>query len=174
MKMQKIFELKKLIFLLALSSVLLVGCGSQGASMSQQPVKSPVQNEVAQLPEIPKPPAELPANRVDVAYFHMPQRCPTCICFEERADYVVRTYFQAELASGKLTFQIYAIGDKATEIVVRKYKALGSQLFVNMIINSTDHIKDIQDIWDWHCRSDQPGFDDKIETVISQCLETVK
>ncbi len=87
---------------------------------------------------------------------------------------MVRTYFQDELASGKLTFQIYAIGNKATVDVVKKYNALGSQLFVNMVTNNTDHIKDIQDIWDWHCSSDKPGFDDKVKTVIRQCLDAVK
>lgn len=167
------YKIKSLIILLVLVSFLLVACSS-GTSTPQQPTKTPAQNETPQIPEILKPPADLPANRVDVAYFHMPQRCATCICFEQRADYIVKTYFQDELASGKLTFQIYAIGDKSSEPIVRKYKALGSQLFVNMVTNNADHIKDIQDIWDWRCRSDQPGFDDKVKTVIRQYLDAVK
>jgi hypothetical protein len=164
---------KSIIILLVLVSVLLVAC-SPGDSTLQQPAKTPGQSEVPKLPEIPKPPAELPVNRVEVAYFHMPQRCATCICFGERADYVVRTYFQDELVSGKLTFQIYAIGNRASVEVVKKYNALGSQLFVNMVTNNADHIKDIQDIWDWHCSSDKPGFDDKVKTVIRQCLDAVR
>jgi hypothetical protein len=160
-----------------LLSVLLCACSrSLDGSTPQQLVKPTPQNEVplAKLPEIPQSPEVLPANRVEVAYFHMPQRCVTCICFEQRADYVVRTYFQDELASGKLTFQIYAIGNKANVDIVKKYNALGSQLFVNMVMNNTDHIKDIQDIWDWHCTSDKPGFDDKVKTVIKQSLDAIK
>jgi len=166
------YKIRSLLIVLILVSVQLVAC-SPGTSTLQEPAKTTGQSEVPKLPEIPKPPIELPANRVEVSYFHMPQRCATCLCFEERADYVVRTYFQDELASGKLTFQIYAIGNKATVDVVKKYNALGSQLFVNMITNNTDHIKDIQDIWDWRCRSDEPGFDDKVNTVIRQCLDAV-
>jgi hypothetical protein len=161
-----------LLFVFMISGLLL-SCASPATGISPEP---PVRIETPQPAPvtIPKPPADLPANRVDVYYFHMPQRCVTCICFEQRADYVVKTYFQNELASGKLTFQIYNIGDKANADVVKRYNALGSQLFVNMIINNADHIKDIQDIWDWRCPSDKPGFDDKVRTVIKQSLEAVK
>ncbi len=152
---------KSVIILLVLVGVLLCACSSPEVS-------------IVNLPEIPQPPVELPANRVEAAYFHMPQRCVTCICFEQRADYVVRTYFQDELASGELTFKIYAIGEKANVAAVKRYNALGSQLFINMVMNNVDHIKDIQDIWDWHCTGDKPGFDVKVKTIIEKCLEAVK
>lgn len=42
-------------------------------------------------------------DRVYVVYFHRPQRCPTCLCFEERVRYVVSTYFQNEIDSGQMT-----------------------------------------------------------------------
>jgi hypothetical protein len=172
--MNKLFRIQGLFLLVVLVICgLLPGCASPATVISPEP---PVRIEAPQPPPaaIPKPPADLPANRVEVAYFHMPQRCVTCICFEQRADYVVKTYFQNEMASGKLTFQIYNIGDKSNVAIVKRYNALGSQLFVNMIINNDDHIKDIQDVWDWHCTSDKPGFDDKVRTVIKQSLEAVK
>jgi hypothetical protein len=172
--MKMLFRIPALfIMFVFMISGLLIGCNSPATVISPEPT---VRIETPQPPPaaIPKPPADLPANRVEVAYFHMPQRCVTCICFEQRADYVVKTYFQNELANGKLTFQINNIGDKVNAAVVKRYNALGSQLFVNMIINNADHIKDIQDIWDWRCNSDKPGFDDKVITVIKQSLEAVK
>jgi hypothetical protein len=156
-------------------NILLLIMVISGSTIACNGNTSSSQTQTAMPPAaIPKPPAELPASRVDVVYFHMPMRCATCICFEERSDYVVRTYFQNELASGKLTFRICQIGDKQNVIQVTKYNALGSQLFVNMVINNVDHIKDIQDIWDWHCTSDKKGFDDKLNAVIRQCIEAVK
>jgi hypothetical protein len=114
------------------------------------------------------------ADRVDVVYFHRPQRCPTCLCFEERTIYVVKTYFQDELNSGKLTFGVYNIGDSKNAAIVKKYGAVGSQLFINTVKDGTDHITDIQDIWSWKCRTNKAGFDQKVTSVIEQSLEDVE
>lgn len=110
-------------------------------------------------------------DRVDVVYFHRPQRCPSCLCFEERVTYVVKTYFQNELNSGKLTFGVYDIGDSQNTDIVKKYGAVGSQLFINTVKDGTDNIKDIQDIWSWSCRTNKAGFDQRVKNVIEQSLK---
>jgi hypothetical protein len=110
------------------------------------------------------------ADRVDIVYFHRPQRCPTCLCFEERIRYVMSTYFQNELNSGKMTFGVYNIGDSENAAIVKKYGAISSQLFINTVKDGTDHIADIQDIWSWNCRSDKAGFDQQVKNVIEQSL----
>jgi hypothetical protein len=115
-----------------------------------------------------------PVDRVDVVYFHRPQRCVTCICFEKRITYVVNTYFQDELNSGKMTFGVYNIGDRKNAAIVKKYGAVGSQLFINTMKDGTDHIADIQDIWSWKCRTDKEGFDQKVKDVIAQSLEDIE
>jgi hypothetical protein len=110
-------------------------------------------------------------NRVDVLYFHRPQRCPTCLCFEERIRYVVSTYFQNELDSGQMTFGVYNIGDSQNTDIVNKYGAVSSQLFINTVKGGTDHITDIQDIWSWSCRTNKAGFDQQVKNVIEQSLK---
>ncbi len=110
-------------------------------------------------------------DRVDVAYFHQAQRCPTCLCFEERIRYVVGTYFQNELASGRMTFSVYNIGDSQNADIVNKYGAVGSQLFIDTVKGGTDNIKDIQDIWSWSCRTNKAGFDQQVKNVIEQSLK---
>jgi hypothetical protein len=109
-------------------------------------------------------------ERVDVVYFHRPQRCVTCLCFEERIRYVMSTYFQNELNNGEMTFGVYNIGDKKNAAIVKKYGAISSQLFINTVKDDTDHITDIQDIWSWNCRSDKEGFDQQVKNVIEQSL----
>jgi hypothetical protein len=110
-------------------------------------------------------------DRVDVVYFHRPQRCVTCLCFEERIRYVVSTYFQNELDSGQMTFGVYNIGDSKNADIVKKYGAVGSQLFINTVKDGTDHIIDIQDIWSWGCRTNEEGFDQQVKSVIEQSLK---
>jgi hypothetical protein len=127
---------------------------------SDEPSTSQAQDEPLQL-----------ENRVDVVYFHRPQRCPTCLCFEERIRYVVSTYFQNELGSGQMTFGVYDIGDSQNTDIVKKYGAVGSQLFINTVKDGTDNIKDIQDIWSWSCRTNKAGFDQQVKSVIEQSLE---
>ena len=157
---------------LAIVAVLLVGllcaCTSQAVPPTPPPEEPAVPPEVTTTP--PDEPAEL-VNRVDVVYCHRPQRCVTCLCFEERIRYVMSTYFQEELESGKMTFGVYNIGDSKNAAIVKKYGAVGSQLFINTMKNDTDNIKDIQEIWDWKCRTDKVGFDQKVRNVIEQSLQ---
>jgi hypothetical protein len=131
-----------------------------GATMSPSDNSSaPTQDDLSISPD-----------RVDVVYFHQAQRCPTCLCFEERVRYVVSTYFQSELDSGKMTFGVYDISDSRNTDIVNKYGAVGSQLFINKVRDGTDNIKDIQDIWSWNCRGDKPGFDQKVRNLIQRSL----
>jgi hypothetical protein len=119
----------------------------------------PIQDDLSILPD-----------RVDVVYFHRPQRCPTCLCFEERIRYVVSSYFQNELNSGKMTFGVYDIGDSKNADIVKKYSAISSQLFINTVKDGSDNIKDIQDIWSWGCRTNKQAFDQQVKNVIEQSL----
>ncbi len=159
---------------LAIGTILVVGLLCACASPAIPPTSPPY--------EPPGLPDEQPTSqtqdetlnlvdRVDVVYFHRPQRCPTCLCFEERIIYVVKTYFQDELNSGKLTFGVYNIGDSKNAAIVNKYGAVGSQLFINTVRDGVDHIKDIQGIWSWGCRGNKQGFDQQVKSVIEQSLK---
>ena len=109
-----------------------------------------------------------------MVYFHMPQRCTTCLCFEERITYVVKTYFQNEMASGKLTFIVCELGDARKAALIRRYNAFTTQLFVNTIKNNADNSKYIEEIWSWRCIADKNGFAEKMRNLVEQSLEKVK
>ena len=100
-------------------------------------------------PEVPSPSdtSSTPADRVEVIYFHRAQRCYSCIYAEEGARYTVETYFADELASGKVTFEAFDVGDKENATIVKKYGAFTSSLFINTIRDGTDHIEEVADIW---------------------------
>jgi hypothetical protein len=156
---------------------LLCACRSPAIPPTSTPDEPPGQSEITTTPSDNSSISQTQdealdlVDRVDVVYFHQPQRCPTCLCFEERIRYVVSTYFQNELKSGKLTFGVYNIGDSKNTDIVKKYSAVGSQLFINTVNDGADNIKDIQDIWSWSCRTNKVGFDQKVKNVIEQNLK---
>lgn len=119
-------------------------------------------------------PEVLPDNRVEVVYFHTPWRCATCLCFEERISHVVNTNFQNELTSGKLTFTICDISDRSKTALIRRYDAFASQFFVNTVINNTDNMVNIEDIWEWPCERDKQGFEARVRDIIGKALIEIR
>jgi len=59
----------------------------------------------------------------------------------------VETYFNDELASGKLTFQSVDVQDSKNAAIVEKYSAYGSQLFINTIKDGTDNIEEATEVY---------------------------
>jgi len=162
--------------------IVILAVGLLSACGNPSPAATPPTEEPSAPPAV-TPPAEQPSepseatttpDRVDVVYFHRPLRCVTCLCFEERIRHVVKTYFQDEVDSGKLTLEVLNLGDKENAAIVNKYSAFGPQLFINTVRGGTDHIKNIEEIWSWNCRSDKEGFDQAVKNLIEQSLEEVQ
>lgn len=165
--------LNKVRIFLPLIIIMVAGLLYACESAPSEITTPPPQVEPSKTPEVTNPPPEQPQttqDRVYVVYFHRPQRCITCICFEERISYVVETYFQDELDNGKMTFKVLNSGDEENAVIVSKYGAVGSQLFINEVKAGQDNIKDIQGIWSWRCTKDEQGFDTAVKTVIEQSL----
>lgn len=121
-------------------------------------------------PAVPADDLSRPADKVEVVYFHRIRRCEACLFAEERIKYVVNTFFQDELSSSKLQFGIYELEDKNNNDLLRKYGAIGSQLFVNRIINSMEHIRYIEEIWYWGCIDNEEVFDQTVRDIIHSSI----
>ena len=89
----------------------------------------------------------VPADVVEVVYFHRAQRCYGCLYAEAGTRYTLETYFKDELGSGNLVFKVVNVEDKENATTVKKYGAFTSSLFVNTITDGTDHIEQVTDIW---------------------------
>jgi len=159
------------IMLVCILGVLMSGCGSSSpmvdgsstaptsASPSTAPATvSPTQSSILSL-------------KTEVYYFITNQRCVTCLCFESRIKIVIEKYYKEAISSGKMTFDIRNIQQSQNAALVKKYKAVGSQFFINTIINGVDHIKDIQEIWDWNCTKDPDGFMQNVRDVLDKSLK---
>jgi hypothetical protein len=173
--------MNRILILLLTTGMIAVSACASGAQVSPpasaQPATSPaVQASAPQVASPAAPPAApvtkpLLANRVDVIYFHMNQRCVTCLCFEEHVNQVVQNNFADAISTGKLTYRVLNAQDKQNADIARKYQVVGSQLFINSVINGDDHIKDLQEIWDWDCRGNAQSFEAKVKNAIELRLK---
>lgn len=164
------------LVIIILAVGLLCACGNSSPAVTPPTEEPSAPPAVTPPPEQPSELSETTTapDRVDVVYFHRPRRCVTCLCFEERIRHVVKTYFQDEVDSGKLTLEILNLGDKENAATVNKYGAFGPQLFINTVRDGADHIRNIEEIWSWGCRSDKEGFDQVVKNLIEQSLEEVQ
>ncbi len=188
------YTFKGLILSISLAgTILMAGCSGSTSNPGTLPVQTPVQSTTeAAAPTPAQPPSGQNAtpgqgasdnvtpvaaqaqsalsNRVDVIYFHVNQRCPTCLCFEKQVNHVIEAYFSDEIDSGKLTYKVLNAQQEQNTDIARKYGAVGSQLFINKVVNGQDNITDIQDIWNWNCRYNTPNFDRNVRSVIEDSL----
>lgn len=175
-----------LVIVSAFAVILGSGCGLTPAVDSQvtaptdaQPVKgneiaSGLTSQPASAGEVGNQSSTSPEiNRVDVVYFHATQRCVTCLCFEEHVNTVMERNFQDALQNGKLTYRVLDVQKPENKELARKYGAVGSQLFINVIRDGSDNITDIQEIWDWGCRSKPLEFEQKVREIIEKGLSEV-
>lgn len=109
------------------------------------------------------------AEKIEVFYFHRTQRCSKCLYVEEHSRYTVETYFKNELASGKVTFKVFNVQDEENAVIVKKYKAYTSSLFINTIKDGTDHIKEATDVYSLIGNDD--AFVKAVKSTIEQSLK---
>jgi hypothetical protein len=113
------------------------------------------------------------ADKVEVVYFHRHRRCEACTYAEERIKYLVTTNYREELANGQMSFGIYDIEDKDSDVLAKKYGAIGSQLFLNRIKDGGENIRYIEEIWYWGCIDNEEVFDRTVKDVIDKALHGI-
>ncbi|KKP68656.1 MAG: hypothetical protein UR66_C0004G0056 [Candidatus Moranbacteria bacterium GW2011_GWE1_35_17] len=96
-----------------------------------------------------KNPAEdvKPAEKIQLYLFHSTNRCYSCITAGEYAKKTLEQNFSQELKSGKIEFKEINVDLAENKEVANKFKAAGTSLFTNSIIDGTDNIKEDTQIW---------------------------
>jgi hypothetical protein len=128
-----------LIAILTLSGGILCACSGPAQDTPTDAQQTPTPTYTQEPPPL--------ENGVEVVYFHRSQRCQKCRYLEACVTYTVETYFQDELASGDLVLRVLNVQDEANAAMAEKYEAYGSSLYVNEVIDGTDHIEPVTDIW---------------------------
>jgi hypothetical protein len=153
--------------------ILLVGmlcaCGgtTPEAPPSSDTPSTPVEPDTPTTPdESDTPPT--PAEKVEVVYFYRPQRCYSCVYAEDTTRYTLETYFADELASGKIIFVTLEVTAEENAAIVEKYEAYTSSLFINTVVDGTDHIETVSEIW--LVIGDDEAFTELVKSKIEQSL----
>lgn len=109
-----------------------------------------------------------PAEKVQVFLFHSTNRCSSCITAGKYASEAMEQNFSEELKSGKIEFREINVDLPENKEVANKFKASGTSLFINPIIDGQDNIE--EEAGAWRLLSDKQGFIDylsnKIKTLI--------
>jgi hypothetical protein len=127
--------------------------------------ESSVQGSDSKIAEVKE---KNPAEKIQVFLFHPTQRCITCITIGKYAKETVEQKFPAELMSGKIEFKEINIDLPENKELATKFKATGSSLFINSIIDSKDNIQ--HDTQVWRLTSNEQAFitylSDKINALL--------
>ena len=112
-------------------------------------------------------------NRVDIVYFYPETRCASCISVELRTKNLLDKNFKSHLENGELTFQSYELYDEHNEEIVKKFGAMSSQLFINTVSNNEEIIRHIPEVWMPDLLNNQIDFEQFMNQLISQQLESI-
>jgi hypothetical protein len=113
-----------------------------------------------------------PAEKVQVFVFHSTNRCYSCITMGQYTKATVEEFFQSELSDGKIEFKEINVDLPANKEVSTKFKAVGSSLFLNAIIDGEDNITEKAQAW--RLISNKQSFSDYLSKEIRSVLgETV-
>lgn len=87
------------------------------------------------------------AEKIQVYLFHPTQRCITCITIGKYVKETLEQKFSAELLSGKIEFREINIDLPENKELATKFKAAGSSLFINPIVDGKDDIQVDTQVW---------------------------
>lgn len=122
---------------------------------------------IAQEKSVQKPETK-PAEKVQVFVFHSTQRCYSCITIGQFAKKTVEQKFPEEIKSGKIEFREINIDLPENKELAAKFKATGSSLYINSIVDGKDNIK--QNMQVWRLVSNEQSFIDYLSDEIKKLL----
>lgn len=96
------------------------------------------------------------ADKIQVFLFHTTHRCYSCITIGQFAKKTVEQKFPDELKSGRIEFREINIDLSENKELADKFRASGSSLFLNPIVEGTDNIE--EDTRVWRLVSDEQAF----------------
>ena len=108
--------------------------------------------------------------KVQVTYFHMTRRCPTCKLLEEYSKETVEKHFTEELNQGKILFRIINLDIPENKHFVKDYNLVTKSLIVSLNKNQKEiRWKNLPDIWK-HVRN-RERFEDYVRSQIEEFLK---
>ncbi len=89
----------------------------------------------------------LNAEKIEVIHFHSTQQCWACITVGELALKTIEQEFPEEYDQGVITFRDVNVDLAENKELASKFKARGSSVFVNAIVQGEDNIEEDVAVW---------------------------
>jgi len=140
-------------------SPVLSGCGRPAESGSVQANQEQTRDPAIQ------------SQRVDVVYFHRAKQCYSCKYAEEHLQTTLEKYYADELATGRITFQSLNVQDKKNAVIVKKYAAYSSQLFITTVNGDEEVTEEVKEFWMFI--DDDDGFSKFILRKMKEALGSI-
>ena len=84
-----------------------------------------------------------PKTKLLVYYFHLTNRCHTCISIEATTKKVLEENFKTELDSGIIVFKTFNVDSTENNEICKKYEAYGPTLALTQIKGNKEKIDDL-------------------------------
>ncbi len=166
--------LKKLssVFLLCIFAFALSGCSQQisvGGNGNDVSKNIQVTNVNSQKTNnYPMSNAETIANKLEVYYFHRTARCYSCKTIGQYVKETIEEKYSEQTSNGTIDFKEINVDLAENKEVAKKFRASGSSLFINRIINNKDNIE--QDTNVWRLLNNETQFKNYLENKINSYL----
>ena len=89
----------------------------------------------------------LKADKLEIIDFHSTYQCYSCVYIGDKTLEVLENNFAEEMQDGKISFQKINVDEVQNKEITNKYKARGSSLFFNVIIDDQDNISEDAAVW---------------------------
>ncbi len=99
--------------------------------------------KIGDLSELPKG----AASHVDVVYFHRTERCTACLNTESYTRETIEKYFANQVGRGVLSFRVLDVEKAENAALARKFDATGSSLYFSVLIEGTEYLCPMTDVW---------------------------
>ena len=108
---------------------------------------------------------------LDVYYFHITNRCPTCISIESNTKKTLDTYFAKEQKNGTIKLIVLNVDEEKNKAISEKYAAYGSALFLTKKVSGKEITTDMTNFAFQNSRNRPDKF---IEGLKDKIAETLK
>ena len=70
------------------------------------------------------------SNKIEVIYFHAPNRCPSCVANETQTKQVIEKNFKNEISEGQVSFVSLDLKETKNEALITKYEIVFPTLLI--------------------------------------------
>lgn len=165
--------MKNIIIVLLLFSIFaLTGCNKQTSvvhnsdEIKTTPKESGTNSQTSN--NHPVSSAEKIADKLEVYYFHRTARCYSCKTIGQYVREIMEQKYGGQIKNGLIDFKELNIELQENKDIAEKYKASGSSLYINRIIDGQDNIELDANVW--RLLGDEKQFKDYLENKINSYL----